>query len=284
MTVGDVLAQSRRQVATKNKPVSMLDAELLLAKILGKSRCWLFARPELSISRAQESAFKDLWRRRCLGEPLAYILQSKEFFSLDFLVTPDVLIPRPDSELLVETILALDLPQCARVLEVGTGSGALVAALAKEKKEWSFVASDVSTKALQVAEENLRLYGLLDRVELVESSWFDAIEPQEFDLVFSNPPYIALNDSELDSASKHYEPPLALFAGVDGLDSYRQIFSEIGSYCRHEGRPTVIALEHGHSQSEAILELLQSSGLMLLQQCKDLAGHPRVVVCSTSPR
>lgn len=289
MTVQEFLASCRRQVRAGETQASMLDAELLLARTLAKSRSWLLARPGLALDGEQEEAVERLWHRRCSNEPLAYIMQHKEFFSLDFFVTPDVLIPRPDSELLVEAILALDVPQDARVLELGTGSGALVATLARERSAWRFVASDVSVQALQVAEENLKRHAVLERVELIQSHWLDAIPAQQFDVIFSNPPYIAINDAELDAASRQYEPDLALFAGVDGLDAYRQIFSEITAYCCKldnpscgAQQPTLIALEHGYSQGDALVELLQATGLKLVQQYKDLARHPRVVVCATA--
>jgi len=248
------------------------EAELLLGFILGRERVWLLAHAEESIDSSRARAARALFARRRAGEPVAYITGWREFYGLALRVTPDVLIPRPETELLVELALErLSPEEPGRVLELGTGSGAIAVALACERPGLAIVATDVSEAALALARRSARDHGA--EIGFVLSDWFDALGPEPFDLIVSNPPYVAEGDLHLERGDLRFEPRLALVGGDDGLDSIREIAARARIRLRPGGS---LLMEHGYNQGERCVELLRALGYAGVADSHDLAGWPRV--------
>lgn len=253
------------------------ESELLLAAALEKPRTYLIAWPEAEVAESVEARYTQWIAERRQGTPIAYILGYREFWSIKLAVNPDTLIPRPETELLVERLLNLPLPATARILDLGTGSGAIALALAHEQPNWEIVATDVSSAALTVAKENAARLAL-ENVSFLLGSWFDAVSALEtncFDVIVSNPPYIDADDPHLQAGDLRYEPTLALTPGADGLLAYRTIAAQAPAYLRNNGR---LLFEHGYSQGDAVRALL-SSYSDVTTYC-DLAGHERVTAAS----
>jgi release factor glutamine methyltransferase len=247
-----------------------LEVQCLLQKVLGIGRAYLFAHPERVVSDAEEAAYQELLQRRLSGEPVAYILGEREFFGLSFSVTSATLIPRPDTELLVE--LALERGGSAvRVLDMGTGSGAIALAIAHQQPDAEVWACDASAAALAVARENAQRLGLAN-VHFIESDWFSALSGQCFDIIVSNPPYIAADDPHLSQGDVRFEPLSALASGADGLHDIRRIIAQAGAYLEHNGW---LIFEHGYDQAARVRELLRESGFTEVFSAKDLSGIER---------
>ena len=252
-----------------------LDAEVLLAEATGQERAALIADPEAEISPTAGRLFGEMVRRRLRREPVAYILGRKGFRNLELGVDRRVLVPRPETELLVE--LALELGP-RRVLDVGTGSGAIALAVADELPECEVVATDTSPAALEVARANAERLGLTNRVELVEAT---LPEDGEFDLVLANLPYVGERDwLSLQPEVTRWEPREALLAGADGLDAYRAFIPGCGrALARYtERRSTALAVEVGEGQAPPVAELFEQAGFGAIEARRDLAGIERVVV------
>jgi len=248
-----------------------LEAELLLAHALGVNRAWFFAHAEDIADAEGMRRFDALVRRRATGEPIAYITGTRDFWSLTLEVTPATLIPRPETELLVE--LALDrLPTGGSVVDLGTGSGAIALAVAKERPDATVVAVDVSAAALDVALRNARRLGL-ERVEFVQGDWFAPLNGRRFNLVVSNPPYIEADDRHLGEGDLRFEPASALASGADGLDDIRRIASGADAHLLPGG---VVLVEHGWNQGEAVRRILREAGLVDEFTTKDLEHRDRV--------
>lgn len=249
-----------------------LDAELLLAAVLGKPRSYLRTWPEHEPTAEQQAVFADYLARRRAGEPVAYILGRQGFWSLDLEVAPDTLIPRPDTELLVES--ALELCDCAAraVLDLGTGTGGIALALAKERPSWRVLGVDRVPAAVALAERNRQRLGLVNAA-FRESHWFSALARERFDLIVSNPPYIAENDPHLVRGDVRFEPASALVAGPDGLDDLRRIIAQAGAHLNAGGW---LLLEHGYDQAEAVRALLAAAGFAEPQSRRDLGGNWRI--------
>ena len=260
-------------------PTARLDAELLLAAVLGKPRSYLRTWPEHEPGAEQLAAFAALLERRRMGEPVAYILGHQGFWSLDLEVAPHTLIPRPDTELLVETALQLAPATPQRVLDLGTGSGAIALALASERGGWQVIGVDRIAEAVALAERN-RLRLKLNNAEFRQSSWFDGLAGEHFDLILSNPPYIAADDRHLGEGDVRFEPLSALVAGVDGLDDIRQI---IALAPRHLQAGGWLLLEHGYDQAEAVRELLAAASFTAVDSRRDLGGHQRISLGRWTP-
>ncbi|TMG91763.1 MAG: peptide chain release factor N(5)-glutamine methyltransferase [Betaproteobacteria bacterium] len=247
-----------------------LDAELLLCSVLGCERVRLIARAEEAVDSSRARSAHARFARRRAGEPVSYITGWREFYGLALRVTPEVLIPRPETERLVE--LALErLLAPARVLELGTGSGAIAIALATERPGLGIVATDVSEAALALARRNARDHGV--EIAFVLSDWFDALGSEQFDLIVSNPPYVAAGDAHLERGDVRFEPRLALVGGEDGLDCIRKIAADARTRLRAGGW---LLLEHGHDQKDRCVELLLELGYADVSDFQDLAGWPRV--------
>lgn len=250
-----------------------LDAELLLEHVTGLNRTQFRAAPERELPVQAAWSFQQLVKRRMQGEPIAYIRGQQEFWSLLFEVTPAVLIPRPETELVVERALVhLQKDAASRVLDLGTGSGAIALSIATERPQAHITAVDLSNEALAIATRNsARLQ--TPNVRLLQSNWFGALAGQQFDTIVSNPPYIALDDPELDPHVRRHEPALALMPGPSGFEALRTI---IEGASRHLVPGGWIVLEHGWKQSTYARDLLVRSGFGHVRSHADLAGHERV--------
>ena len=267
-----IIASLLRAAELPDSPTPRLDAELLLAAALGKSRSFLHTWPERIVPSESALLFSEYLRRRRSGEPVAYILGQQGFWSLDLEVAPHTLIPRPDTELLVETALALLPATVARVLDLGTGSGAIALALASERPAWTVTAVDRVLEAVALAERNRQRLDL-GNVTVLNSHWFSAVQGERFQLIVSNPPYIRACDPHLAEGDVRFEPASALVAGQDGLDDLRQIIAQAPAHLEPGGW---LMLEHGYDQAGAVRELLQTQGFAEVHSCKDLGGHERI--------
>lgn len=254
-----------------------IEVQMLLQRVLGVGRAYLLAHPEQVLTVEQQSSYEALLQRRLRGEPIAHILGEREFFGLTIKVTPDTLIPRPDTELLVELSLQ-HIPSTRgwgrgyRVLDLGTGSGAIALSIAHAKPGIEVLAVDASAPALEVARKNARQLGIAN-VSFLQSNWFYALGDQSFDLIVSNPPYVAAGDEHLTRGDVRFEPLSALASGVDGLDDIRRIVGQAGGFL--ENRRWLL-LEHGYDQAAAVRNLLQQNGFSEVFSAKDIAGIERV--------
>jgi len=255
-----------------DSPTPRLDAELLLADALGKPRSYLRTWPEHELDGEQLALFQSNLQRRRQGEPVAYILGHQGFWSLDLEVAPHTLIPRPDTELLVETALELLPAMPLSVLDLGTGTGAIALALASERPAWQVTGVDRVADAVALAERN-RLRLQLDNASFLHSHWFSALAGQRFALILSNPPYIRADDQHLAQGDVRFEPSSALVAGCDGLDDIRAIIQAAPAHLLPGGW---LLLEHGFDQAEAVRALLAAGGFAEVHSRRDLAGHERI--------
>ncbi|MDX1455907.1 MAG: peptide chain release factor N(5)-glutamine methyltransferase [Gammaproteobacteria bacterium] len=252
-----------------------LDAELLLAEVMERPRSHFRAWPDRKIPPSEVERFEALVARRCLGEPIAYLLGHREFWSLTLAVTPETLIPRPDTEQLVEAALEkIPGSERCRIVDLGCGSGAIALALASERPFAEVTAIDASPGALRVATDNARINSI-DNVVFLESDWWSGLGQQRFDIVVSNPPYIRVDDPHLERGDLRFEPREALVAGDDGLDAYRDILTGLDQHLEPGGW---LLLEHGHDQADALAELLANQGLEDIRCIQDLGSNDRVTL------
>ena len=273
----------------ENQPLRLLlsncalpanEARILLAYLLEKHyqlpRSALLSRDDMSLNKSVLQEWEDLVSRRSHGEPIAYILGKRGFHNIELKVGPEVLIPRPETELLVDIALVEIAKHNTptKVLDLGTGSGAIALAIASASPFASLIATDQSLEALTLATHNAQLLHLTDRVQFFQGSWYEAISPQsEFDLILSNPPYIASQDPHLTQGDLRFEPRSALTDFGTGLSCLELIILGAMKYLKPGG---LIALEHGFDQSAAVAQLMQATGLVDIQAHPDLAGHLRV--------
>lgn len=275
-SVSGLLAQARQRLG--GCAGSGLEADLLLAHVLGVSRAWLFANPERVATAAKARMFLGLVDRRLAGEPIAYLVGSREFWSLPLIVTPDVLIPRPETELLVETALAFIPPDTAwRVADLGTGSGAVALAIATERPRCEVHASECSPEALAVAARNVTAIAP-GRVGLHLGSWLEPL-PGRFQVILSNPPYVAAGDPHLAEGDCRFEPQQALTPGADGMTAIRRIAADALPRLEPGG---LLAFEHGFDQGGASRELLGGLGYVHVETRRDLEGRERAT-CGRKP-
>ncbi|MHC2145739.1 peptide chain release factor N(5)-glutamine methyltransferase [Pseudomonas sp. 210_17 TE3656] len=267
-----IIASLLRAAELPDSPTARLDVELLLAAAIGKSRSYLHTWPERIVSSEAALVFAEYLQRRRSGEPVAYILGQQGFWNLDLEVAPHTLIPRPDTELLVETALELLPLSPVRVLDLGTGTGAIALALASERVQWQVMAVDRVLEAVALAERN-RQRLQLNNVQVRSSHWFDALKGERFDLIISNPPYIAAEDPHLVAGDVRFEPSSALVAGADGLDDLRVIISQAPAHLQPGGW---LLLEHGYDQAAAVRELLAQHDFEQIESRIDLGGHERI--------
>lgn len=250
-----------------------LDAELFIAAIMNQPRTQLFAHPEQKLTSTQEQALKKYVTRRINNEPVAYILGHKEFWSLDFKVTPDVLIPRPETEMLVEWALE-NLPEKEKIhiADLGTGSGAIAIALAYERSSWIIDATDSSEEALNIAKENANWHRI-NNINFYCGPWCQALPEKNYHAILGNPPYISSNDTHLQNLQ--YEPQSALNGGNDGLGAIKIIIKEAKNFLLNDG---YLVLEHGYDQSGKIIELMEQNHYREVNDFPDLANIPRMII------
>jgi release factor glutamine methyltransferase len=272
MTVRDLLEAGTERIAGEN---ARLEAEALLAHVLGKSRAWLYAWPEHEPAASQRVAYEHLVEARARREPIAYLTGHREFWSLDLVVTRDVLIPRHETERLVELALArIPNDTDTSVADLGTGSGAIALALACERPRASVLATDASAAALAVARANAERLGIRN-VRFASGDWCDALGPATFDVLVSNPPYIASGDAHLDAGDLRSEPLSALVSGSDGLDAIRRIVAQAPRHMRPRGW---LLLEHGWDQAARVREIFEEHGYVATATERDDGGHERVTI------
>jgi release factor glutamine methyltransferase len=271
-TLDKLLQQGRDRLATTSASPG-LDAEILLGHVLKVNRAHLYANPDRELQADIATEYLALVGLRSDGQPIAHLTGEREFWSLSLQVSPDVLVPRPETELLVERALACipDDADC-RVLDLGCGSGAIAIALASERPMCRFVATDASEAALAIARLNAERHHT-DRIEFVAGSWFEPLAGQRFDVIVSNPPYVATGRPDLTDRELDFEPAEALYSGADGLDDIRRIIAGASEHLQSGGW---LLLEHGFDQSASIGALLQQAGFGAVTTCDDLAGLPRV--------
>lgn len=276
-TLAQALKQATRQLQMHDQ--AGLDAEVLLAHVLKKPRVYLHAWPEAELSRDQELQFIDMIRQRAAGQPVPYLTGQREFWSMNFSVTPDSLIPRPETELLVERTLAL-LPEnrTLRVADLGTGSGAIAIALAHERKHWRLYAIDHSFQCIKLAQRNARHLNV-DNLYFINADWGRALADQCCDAIVANPPYIADHDPHLQQGDVRFEPESALTAGPQGMDDLRDLIEEAPRILKPGGW---IVLEHGMNQANSVHKLLNNITFKNIMTTPDLAGLERVS-CAQKP-
>jgi release factor glutamine methyltransferase len=271
ITIRSALGEARRLLSGHETP--RLEAEVLLARALDKPRSHLHAWPERIVGTAAWHRFRELMRRRAAGEPVAYLTGRREFWSLELAVTPDTLIPRPETELLVELALeGLPEQEVCHVADLGTGSGAIALAIASERPACGVVATDQSPAALDIARANAVRLGLCN-IGFLQGDWCQPLGEQSFDLIVSNPPYIADGDPHLREGDLRFEPASALTAGADGLDAIRIIASQALERLKPGGR---LLVEHGYDQGTEVAALLQAQGYEDIALYRDGAGCSRV--------
>ncbi len=250
-----------------------LDAELLLSYVTGLSRTSFRAWPERQVTATEARRFEALVQQRASGHPVAYLLGEQEFWSLPLKVNASTLIPRPDTECLVEAALGLPIPDDAQVLDLGTGTGAIALALASERGRWQVLACDAVASAVELAAENAQRLNL--PVTVVLSHWFDNLPAGRFDLIVSNPPYVASGDHHLGEGDVRFEPSSALVAGDDGLDDIRVIVAASPQRLSANGW---LMVEHGFDQGNAVRDLFRKAGLVAVETRRDYGNRDRLTL------
>lgn len=270
--IKQALEQATEQL-NSSSDTARLDAELLLMHALACSRVFLYAHSEDHLSPVQAQQYQQLLSERAKGTPLAYLTGTREFWSMPLRVTKDTLIPRPETELLVELALKLINNQDkSSILDLGTGSGTIALALASERPDWKIIACDKSPAAIKVARDNAS-HLKLTNVQFIFSDWFESIPTQQFNAIVSNPPYIAAQAPHLSQGDLRFEPQDALVSGTDGLDALRHIIEQASVRLIPGGW---LLLEHGFNQGEAVINLLKQFGYQDIQCWQDWQGHDRV--------
>ena len=273
-SVAHYLDWASAELASLNADDSRRDAQRLLAHCLSVNRTFLVTHGEHVLEESTRATFSDWVKRRAQGEPLAYVLGTQEFWSLTLLVSSAVLIPRPETELLVEQALqVLDPARSYWAADLGTGCGAIACALAQERPQLRLVAVDHSAAALDVAQHNVRALNLSKQIQLQRANWCAGLAPKAFDLLVANPPYVAIADPDLDPAVAHFEPAEALFAGPEGLAALQTLIATAPVYLKTQGW---LMLEHGYQQAARVAELLNAHQFANIECVKDNHGHERV--------
>ena len=268
-TIASVLSSATARLGSDSAPI---DVQLLLAHVLGCTRTVLYTWPEREVAESALREFETLVDKRIQGVPIAYLLNHREFFGLDFYVDESVLIPRPETEFMVEAVLELDLPSEARLLDLGLGSGAIALALGSLRPTWRIFGAEASERALNVAKRNAET--LLDRsVDFRLSDWFSAFEGERFDVIVSNPPYVEPDSAYLNEGDVRFEPRQALTADRQGKADLMRIASQSRAFLSEAGW---LFMEHGWVQGMDVRDMLQRAGFQNIRTIKDLQGHDRI--------
>lgn len=279
MTIKEIIIRYSKELE-EISPTPRLDVEILLQKVLGVDRLYILLNLEKSLSEDEEKLFSKFINERLNNRPIAYIVGNREFMGLDFYVQEGVLIPRPDTEVLVEEVIELGKSRGAiNILDIGTGSGAITVSLAKYLDNAKITSVDISDIALEIGKKNAESNNVNDRITFIKSDLFTNIDNNmKFDIIVSNPPYIKREVIEtLDKQVKDFEPYNALEGGIDGLDFYRSITRQAKKYLNKDG---ILAYEVGHDQSEEVSKLMESDGYNNIYTIKDLQQIDRVVIGS----
>lgn len=266
------LQQAMRELSGSESP--RRDAEILLEHVTGKARTYILAFGETQLTAEQQAALAELLARRKIGEPVAHLVGEREFWSLPLYVSAATLIPRPDTECLVEQALARLPADACRILDLGTGTGAIALALASERPDCTVMAVDVMPDAVALAQRNAARHHL-SNVSVLQSSWFSALGRQTFSMIVSNPPYIDERDPHLSQGDVRFEPLTALVAANAGLADLDHIISEARKYLQADGW---LLVEHGWTQGEAVRELFSAAGYSFVETCRDYGGNERLTL------
>jgi release factor glutamine methyltransferase len=257
-----------------------LEAQVLLRYSLKVDHAWLLSHENDALQPNIHAGFEALLKRRLNGEPIAYILGKREFYGLKFMVTPDTLIPRPDTETLVDAALAkISADKSCSVLDLGTGTGVIAIAIASQRPRSEVIATDQSPAALALAEANAQKLEV-NNVQFALGDWFATLKGQTFDVIVSNPPYIAEHDEHLNQGDLRFEPRAALASGEDGLNDIRKIIQAASQHLKPQGW---LMLEHGHDQAKRVASLMENAGFKSISSIADLPGMLRVTVCQFLP-
>lgn len=271
-TISTLLAEATHRLPGAS---ARLDAELLLAACLGRPRSYLYTWPEHAVAGEHRERFRTLLERRACGEPVAYLTGQREFWSLPLMVTPATLIPRPETETLVALALERIAPDAAlHIADLGTGAGAIALAVASERPDCELVATDISEQALHIARENAARLAI-GNVHFLAGSWCAPLGDLPFELILSNPPYVALHDPHLELGDVRFEPRVALRAGPEGLDALREIIAGAPAHLQADGW---LLVEHGFDQGVAVTGLFQAAGYREISDHADDAGLSRVTL------
>jgi len=271
MIISELLKKSTTQLE-KHSDSARLDAEVLLCSVLEKNRSYLMTWPEKKLSEDQLKHFQELLEQRLQGNPIAHITGHKEFWSLDLKISKNTLIPRPETELLVEQVLE-QFPAVTnkKLLDLGTGSGAIALAIASERPHWEITATDQSASALNIAQENAQRLDITN-IEFKQGSWYQAVAEKKFDIIASNPPYIVNTDPHLKLGDVRFEPLSALASGTDGLDDINEITIQAKQHLNQGG---FLIIEHGYDQQTAVNDIFNKAGFNNVTQTLDLSNNPR---------
>jgi release factor glutamine methyltransferase len=271
-------AASVIQAAAPSNDTYKLDAKILLSHCLNCDTTYLHTWPEKSVNHQQALQFSDLVKRRCLGHPVAHLVGYRDFWTLRLQVSNSTLIPRPETELLVESALTLDLPLHAKVLDLGTGTGAIALALASEKSTWQVLGIDKSHDAVNLAKQNAK-NNQLENVQFEQSDWFTNVARQRFDLIVTNPPYVEQTSPYLTLGDVRFEPLSALISGIDGLQAIRFIIDRARDYL---SASAWLVIEHGFEQGHEIRNIFESKAYVDICTIEDFNGLPRVTMAKFS--
>ncbi|TLF47334.1 peptide chain release factor N(5)-glutamine methyltransferase [Halomonas urmiana] len=273
MILDHLLARAAARLAAAGSPSARLDAEVLLCHALGVDRTWLYTWGDREAPTVERARFEALVAARAQGQPIAYLTGEREFWGLALATSPHTLIPRPDTECLVEAALARAARTEGRLLDLGTGTGAIALAFASERPGWSVLGVDIRPEAVDLARHNAARHGIANAA-FGESDWFAVlVDGQRFDLIVSNPPYIAADDPHLAWGDVRFEPHSALVAADGGLSDLCHLVREAGRYLLPGGW---LMLEHGREQAEKVRGVLEAAGYVEVDSRVDLGGHPRV--------
>lgn len=278
ITYDAVLRHATRQLQAAGSPSARIDAEALLSHATGCSRTWLYTWGDQPCPHTEHTRFEHLLAQRLAGQPIAYLTGEREFWGLTLATSPSTLIPRPDTETLVEAVLARTAAPQGRLLDLGTGTGAIALAFASERPGWQVVGADIRLEAVQLAAQNARTLSLAN-AQFVQSDWFSALSAQayahRFDVIVSNPPYLADDDPHLAKGDVRFEPRSALVADDDGMADLAYLANAASGYLTSCGW---LALEHGYTQAAGVRQLLSRAGYQNVESVQDVGGHERVTL------